>query len=317
MPQHRREATVAGFSRLEGMRFSIWPALTQSWDDVLELSQYADEAFWHTVYAADHFMANGDGPPAVMEGTGVLAALASATSRVRLANLVLSMTYRHPAVLANWAATIDRVSAGRLTLGIGAGWQLNEHEQYGLELGEPKERVDRFAEGLEVITGLLSAPTTTVDGRYYQLTDAICEPKPVQSPVPLLVGASGPRMLRLVARYAQEWNQWSAPGEFGKTSAVLDAACEKEGRDPATVWRSTQAVVIVTDSPEEEARAKSLAESMPQPAVYGPPARIAEAAAQWRDEGVDEVIVPDFALAKGPQKLDSYRALAEAFTPLT
>jgi len=186
-----------------------------------------------------------------------------------------------------------------------------------LELGEPRERVDRFAEGLAVITGLLSAPTTTFHGKYYQLTDAVCEPKPVQSPVPILVGASGPRMLRLVARYAQQWNQWSAPGDFGTTSAVLDAACEKEARDPATVWRSTQAVVIVTDSPEAESKAKSIAESSPTPTIYGTPARIAEAAAVWRDEGVDEVIVPDFGLAKGSQRLESYRALAEALAPLT
>jgi alkanesulfonate monooxygenase SsuD/methylene tetrahydromethanopterin reductase-like flavin-dependent oxidoreductase (luciferase family) len=300
-----------------GVRFSVWASHAQPWNDVLELTQYADEDFWHTAYIADHFMANGDGPHDALEGTATLAALAGATSRIRLANLVLSMTYRHPAVLANWAATVDHVSAGRLTLGIGAGWQINEHEQYALELGPPRERVDRFAEGLAVITGLLSAPTTTFEGQYYRLTDAVCEPKPVQSPLPLLVGASGPRMLRLVARYAQQWNHWSAPGEFGKTSATLDAACEKEGRDPATVWRSTQAVVILTDSPEAESTAKSIAESSPQPTVYGTPARIAEAAALWRDEGVDEVIVPDFGLAKGSERLDAYRALAEAFAPLT
>lgn len=299
------------------MRFSVWASHAQPWNDVLEVTRYADEDFWHSFYVADHFMANGDGPHDALEGTATLAALAGATSRIRLANLVLSMTYRHPAVLANWAATLDHVSGGRLTLGIGAGWQINEHEQYGLELGPPRERVDRFAEGLAVITGLLSAPTTTVDGKYYRLTDAVSEPKPVQTPVPLLVGASGPRMLRLVARYAQQWNQWSAPGDFGTTAAVLDAACEKEGRDPATVWRSTQAIVIVTDSAEAESNAKAFAENAQTPTIYGPPARIAEAAAVWRDEGVDEVIVPDFGMAKGSARLDTYRALAEAFSPLT
>lgn len=298
------------------MRFSVWPSLAQPWGDVLEVSRYADEDFWHCVYAADHFMSNGDGPQAVLEGTAVLAALASATSRIRLANLVLSMTYRHPAVLANWASTLDHVSGGRLTLGLGAGWQLNEHEQYGLELGPPRERVDRFAEGVAVIAGLLGEATTTLDGRYYHLTDAVCEPKPVQSPIPLLVGASGPRMLRLVARHAQQWNQWSAPGEFATTSAVLDAACEKEGRDPATVWRSTQAVMIVTDSPDAESQARSAAEKLPMPTLYGTPTRIADAVAVWRDEGVDEVIVPDFGLPKGPERLDALRALADAFTPL-
>ncbi len=286
---------------------------------MLELAQFSDDGFWHSIYVADHFMSPGDSPGQAsewLEATGVLAALAVATSRVRLANLVLSMTFRHPAVLANLVSTIDHISAGRVTLGLGAGWQVSEHEQYGLELGEPRERVDRFAEGLAVIAGLLTEQTTTFDGKYYQLTDALCEPKPVQSPLPLLVGGVGPRMLRLIARHAQQWNQWSAPGEFGERSSALDAACEKEDRDPATVWRSTQAVVMVTDSAEDEARAKATAESMAQPVIYGPAARIAEAAAVWRDEGVDEVIVPDFGMPSGPQRLDAYRALAEAFAPL-
>lgn len=286
---------------------------------MLELAQFADDGFWHSIYVADHFMSPGDSPAQVsewLEATAVMAALATSTSQIRLANLVLSMTFRHPAVLANLAVTLDRISNGRFTLGLGAGWQVTEHEQYGLALGPPRERVDRFAEGLAVIAGLLTEKTTTFDGTYYQLTDALCEPKPVQSPLPLLVGGTGPRMLRLIARHAQEWNQWSAPGEFGERSSALDAACEKEGRDPGTVWRSTQAVVMVTGSAEDEARAKSAAESMAQPVVYGPAGRIAEAAAVWRDEGVDEVIVPDFGFPSGPQRLDAYRALAEAFAPL-
>lgn len=252
----------------------------------------------------------------MLEATAVLAGLAAATSRLRLANLVLSITYRHPAVLANAAVTIDHISAGRLTLGLGAGWQINEHEQYGLELGTPRERVDRFAEGLAVITGLLSRPTTTVAGSYYRVTDAVCEPKPIQSPLPLLIGASGPRMLGLVARHAQQWNQWSAPGGFGTTAAVLDAACERVGRDPATVWRSTQALVIVTETAEEESRAEATAEKLPLPVLHGSPARIAEEVARWRDEGVDEVIIPDRGLATGRQRLDRYDALAEALAPL-
>lgn len=286
---------------------------------MLELARFADDGFWHSLYVADHFMSPGDKPGQTsdwLEATAVMAALATVTSNIRLANLVLSMTFRHPAVLANLAVTVDRISGGRFTLGLGAGWQVTEHEQYGLELGEPGARVDRFAEGLAVVSGLLTNQTTTFDGRYYQLTDALCEPKPVQSPLPLLVGGTGPRMLRLIARHAHEWNQWSAPGGFGERSAALDAACEKEGRDPATVWRSTQALVMVTDSPEAEATAKAAAESSPQPVVYGPAARIAEAAATWRDEGVDEVIVPDFGMPRGPARLDAYRALAEAFKPL-
>ncbi|MHA0287581.1 LLM class flavin-dependent oxidoreductase [Mycobacterium sp. C3-094] len=301
------------------MRFSLWPSTTYPWNDVVELAQFADDGFWHCVYVADHFMSPDDKPGQAsswLEATAVMAALAAVTSKIRLANLVLSMTFRHPAVLANFAVTADHISKGRFTLGLGAGWQVTEHEHYGLELGEPRERVDRFAEGLAVISGLLTKETTTLDGQYYQLTEALCEPKPVQSPLPLLVGGTGPRMLRLIARHAHEWNQWSAPGGFAERSAALDAACEREGRDPATVRRSTQALVMVTDSAEAEAKAKAAAKSTPQPVVYGPPARIAEAAATWRDEGVDEVIVPDFAMPRGEARLDTYRALAEAFAPL-
>ena len=204
------------------MRFSVWPGAAQPWSGLLDLARQADEGFWHCVYVADHFMANTllpntDRPEdGILEGTGVLAALASATTRVRLANLVLSITYRHPAVLANWAATVDHVSDGRLTLGLGTGWQGNEHRQYGLELGRRSERVDRFAEALVVISGLLTEPTTTFRGHYYQLSDASCEPKPVQSPLPLLIAGGGPRMLRLIARYAHEWNTGRRLGGFAR-----------------------------------------------------------------------------------------------------
>jgi alkanesulfonate monooxygenase SsuD/methylene tetrahydromethanopterin reductase-like flavin-dependent oxidoreductase (luciferase family) len=302
----------------EVVRFSVWPGPQQPWPDVVDLAQQADSGFWHCLYFADHFMANAERPEdetEMLEATGALAALAGITSRVRLASLVLSMTYRHPAVLANWAATVDIVSDGRLTLGLGAGWQINEHEHYGLELGPPRERVDRFAEGLAVIRGLLDQPRTTFEGRYYRLVDAPCDPKPVQSPLPLLIGATGPRMLRLVARYGDEWNHWSAPGGFKEMAARLDAACEAGGRDPSSIVRSTQALIIVTESADDEAHAAALAEKIPLPVVYGTPDRIADAAAVWRDEGVDELIIPDRAMPV-ERRRDTFDALAEAFAPL-
>ena len=298
------------------MRFSVWPGAAQPWQDLVDLARQADAGFWHCVYMFDHFMPGARHPDAeagMLEATGVLAALATSTSRVRLAPLVLSMTYRHPAVLANWAATVDHISDGRLTLGLGAGWQVNEHEHYGLELGRPGERVDRFAEGLTVIRGLLNQPRTTFDGKHYRINDAPCDPKPVQSPLPLLIGGTGPRMLRLVARYADEWNCWSAPGSFRETADKLDAACEQVGRDPSTISRSTQALTIVTNSPAGERRAAAMAEKSPQPMIYGTPARIVEAVARWREEGVDEVIIPDRAMP-ADQRRDTYEALADALS---
>lgn len=300
---------------LTAMQFSVLPVATQSWRDLLDLAVHVDRGFWHCVYIADHFMGSGQGPEdevGRLEATATLSALATATSRIRLGNLVLAATYRHPAVVANWAATLDQISGGRLTLALGTGWQINEHEHYGLPLGRPRERVDRFAEALAVITGLLNQPRTSFEGRYYQLQDAPCDPKPVQSPLPLMVGGTGPRMLRLIAQYAQVWNTWSAPGAFRATADKLDAACEHVGRDPSTIWRSTQALTIVTRTREEEDRAAAKAAKGQLPVIYGSPQRIAEAAATWQAEGVDEVLIRDRAMGTGEQRRETYDALAEA-----
>jgi alkanesulfonate monooxygenase SsuD/methylene tetrahydromethanopterin reductase-like flavin-dependent oxidoreductase (luciferase family) len=244
----------------------------------------------------------------------VLAALATATTRVRLGSLVFGITNRHPAVLAKWAATVDHASGGRLVLGVGAGWQVNEHEQYGIPLGPPGERIDRFDEALTVLRGLLSQPTTTVLGEHFVLQAAIAEPKPVQAPLPILVGGKGDRMLGLVARHADEWNMWSTPATLAERSAALDRRCEVLERDPATITRSTQALFFVVD---DQAKGDALvAKASPRPAVAGSPARLAEAAAAWRDVGVDELIVPDFTLGTGARRLDSLDALREAFAPL-
>lgn len=296
----------------------MWPGAAQPWQDLVDLARQADAGFWHCVYMFDHFMPRDyllEGETGMLEATGVLAALAGSTTRVRLAPLVLSMTYRHPAVLANWAATVDHISDGRLTLGLGAGWQVNEHEHYGLELGRPGERVSRFAEGLTVIRGLLNQPRTTFGGKYYRLDDAPCDPKPLQSPLPLLIGGTGPRMLRLVARYADEWNCWSAPDSFRETADKLDAACEEVDRDPSTIVRSTQALIIVTNSAAGERQAAAVAEKSPLPVIYGKPAHIVEAVARWREAGVDEVIIPDRAMSVD-RRGDAYDALADALREL-
>lgn len=300
------------------MKFSVWGSTSQSWSDLLELANLADSGGWHSFYLADHFMARNatalDPGRPMFEATALLAAVAAATTRVRLAPLVLSMTYRHPAVLANWASSVDQISNGRLTLGLGAGWQENEHTAYGIALGTPKERVDRFEEGLHVVKGLLSRPATTWHGEHYRLDTAVCEPKPVQEHLPILVGASGPRMLSLVAEHADEWNTWTKPGEFRKAVAPLEAACEKRGRDPRSVRRSTQAWFLLDNEP---GRVQAFEErSRDMPGIAGTPQQIAEAAAVWKEEGVDEVIVRDDFLGLGHRRRDNYEALWEAFAGL-
>jgi F420-dependent oxidoreductase-like protein len=300
------------------VRFSIWPNLAQPWSDVLDAVRHAESTGWDGVYVADHFMgdAGGFGPAEMptLESTAALAALAGATERVRLGSLVFGITYRHPAVLAKWAATVDHASGGRLLLGVGAGWQENEHEQYGIPLGSPGERIERFEEALQVLRGLLTRPTTTVNGKHYTVTDALAEPKPVQDRLPILIGGKGDRMLGVIARHADEWNMWSTPPLFTERWTALQARCEREGRDPSTIARSTQALVFVVDDPGKGA---SLVDRVaPRPAIAGTPDSLSEQLAAYAEAGVGEFIVPDFTLGRGSQRADFLDALLGAFAPL-
>jgi F420-dependent oxidoreductase-like protein len=299
------------------MRFSIWPNLSQPWSDVLAVVRHAEATGWDGAYVADHFMGSGGefGPDTTpnFEATAAIAALAASTERLRLGSLVFGNTYRHPAVLANWAATVDHVSGGRLVLGIGAGWQENEHEQYGIELPAPQERLDRFEEACRVILGLLREERTSVDGRHYRLTGAVAEPKPVQQPLPLLIGGKGDRMMGIVARHADEWNMWGLPETIAERAAVLDRRCEAIDRDPATIARSAQALIMLTD---DRAKADAfVAGTGGRAAVAGPPDHLAEVVAGWRDVGLDELIVPDFVLGRGQAKLDAMDAIIEQVAP--
>jgi F420-dependent oxidoreductase-like protein len=298
------------------MRFSVWVGLTQPWADVAATAAHAEATGWDGVYVADHFMADAGGPyppdTPNLEATAALSALAAATERVRLSALVFGITYRHPAVLAKWAATTDHVSGGRLTLGVGAGWQENEHEQYGIPLGRPGVRIERFDEALRVVRGLLDDATTTVDGEHYTVRDAIAWPKPVQERLPILIGGKGDRMLGVVAEHADQWNMWSSPEALAERRSVLDAHCERIGRDPAGIATSTQALTIVTDDDKGAEIEASM--GAVRPTCAGGPAHFAERVARWRDVGVDEVIVPDFGLGSGSAKHDALDALQEAVT---
>ena len=222
----------------------------------------------------------------------------------------MSATYRHPAVVANWAATVDHISRGRLTLGLGAGWQLNEHAQYGIQLGTPGERIDRLDEYCTVVRSLLEQAVTDFKGRSFELSNAWCEPKPLQTHLPLLIGGKGDRMLRLVARHADMWNMWSMPSKFAERSAVLDQSSEAIGRDPATIRRSTQALVCLTDSASE---ARSFIDAAGGRAAFaGTAEQFADLAAQWHDAGVDELVIPDWHLGTGTQRAESIEAITAA-----
>jgi len=164
-----------------------------------------------------------------------------------------------------------------------------------------------------VLRGLLHDEVANVDGEHYQVRDAVSEPKPVQPHLPLLIGGKGDRMMGIVARQADEWNMWGLAGAIAERSAVLDRRCEEAGRDPAEIARSAQALVLLTDDP---AKAEQfVASTGGRAAVAGATADVAVAVEAWKDVGLDEVIVPDFALGRGARKLERMDALIEEVAP--
>jgi F420-dependent oxidoreductase-like protein len=290
------------------MRFSIWPTPAQAWDDIHEITAHCEQTGWDGVYFADHFMPNGPGAAPLdgdtLECWSVVAALAASVPRLRLAPLVTSVTYRHPAVLANIASAVDQISHGRLTLGVGAGWQENEHAVYGIPLGTVRERMDRFEEAVQILRSLLDQPRTTFSGQYFQLQDAPNQPAPVQSKLPLLVGGAGERRtLRIAAKYADEWNSWTTPELLAHKVSVLRDHCEQVGRDPGEIHVSTQALLYLSTD-QEWLAAKRQAEPGP-PVIVGTPAEVADIVARYREAGADELIIPDFTLGSKARKKDT------------
>ncbi len=292
------------------MRLSIWPGTEHPWDELVATAQHAEATGWHGLWLADHFMNNAprhERPlvPRLEAWTG-LAGIAALTNNLRLGVLVSGNTYRHPAILAKMAATVDSISEGRHVLGIGSGWQENEHDAYGIELPSVPERLDRLEEACAVIKSLLTEQRTTFHGRHYQLLEAPCEPKgfPGGLGIPLLVGGGGERVtLRIAARYADQWNTWGLPELIAHKSQILSKHCDNYGRDPSTIERSAQVLVHLVDTPAaaEELRAQE----MPMPAVIGTAGELAEIVARYREIGLDELIVPDRSLgASLQQRLD-------------
>lgn len=199
----------------------------------------------------DHFMPiNGDLTGPCFEGWSLLSAFAALTNRLRIGLMVTGNTYRHPTILANIGATVDVISGGRLDFGLGAGWNETEHSSYGIPLYAPGERIRRFGEACEIIKRMWTETAPSFEGKYYQIHDAYCEPKPIQKPYPpFVIGGSGEKLtLRFVAQYADIWNCVGGDVEnFKRKSAILDSHCAAIGRDPQTIQRSVQIMVNPAD----------------------------------------------------------------------
>ena len=285
------------------MRFSFWPASTQSWEDVLEMARHVESTGWDGFYFCDHFMPNGrnvDAPWAEVFTT--LGGIAAAVPRIRFGTLVCGNTYRHPAVLAKMAATLDRISGGRFVLGLGAGWQENEHLAYGIPFYTLAERLARLDEACQVVKALFGEKRASFKGRYYQLEDAALEPKPVQQPLPLLIGGGGEKVtLRIAARWADEWNVWGDVATLQHKMAILDRHCARFGRDPRAIRRSAVALLQLVDDPQ--AAEKIRAGATGRPMIVGTADEVARVVQAYRAAGVDELIIPDFNLGPRAQKL--------------
>ena len=228
------------------MRYAISTSPPRcTWDWLLEVWRKADEIeLFESGWTFDHFYPLfGDSTEDCLEGWISLTALLQETKRIRGGVLVTGMLYRHPAVLANMASTLDITSNGRLELGIGAGWNEEECEAYGIELGSMEERFDRFEEGMEVVTQLLKQDRSTFKGNWYSLQDAMNNPKGPQNPLPICIGGGGlRRTIPAVAKYAHHWNygtQTMSLEDFKMRRNVFLKACEKEERDPDDILIST------------------------------------------------------------------------------
>lgn len=262
-----------------------------TWAEFLDVWRAADDIdVFNTAWTFDHFyplVGDTNGP--CLESWTMLAALAQATSRLRIGSMVNGMHYRHPAITANMAATVDHISGGRLNLGLGAGWNEQESNAYGIELGSVKERLDRFEEGVACIVGLLSEPHANFQGEHYTLTDARCEPKPVQARVPIVVGGTGPkRTTKIAARYADQWDGAfpKDPASWAEINAVVDGHCADLGRDPSELTRSIQLAWADGDDPQE----------------------LADRAAAFAAVGVDQI---NFSM-RAPYRVGGLEPLADA-----
>jgi probable F420-dependent oxidoreductase len=294
------------------MRVSLCLDARRSWPRLLALAKQAESAGWHAVYVCDHFMPHdpagqpADGP--MLECWTTLAALATATTAIKLGSLVLGNTYRHPAVVANMAATLDQISQGRLVLGIGAGWQLNEHAAYGIPLPAPRDRIAVLDEACAVIRSLLDQRRSTMAGAAYQLRDAPCDPKPV-SRLPLLVGGAGQRTMGVAARHADGWHTWARPAEFARKNAILDGLCADAGRSPGDVARASGGTVEVRTGRSGE-------HAVGENDVQGTTEEVLTQLLAYGEAGADEFIVCDDA-ANVPigQALTQIDALTQAVLP--
>lgn len=228
----------------------------------------ADDLGFHSVWDYDHFYGMRDPSTPSFDGWSMLAAMAAVTSRVRIGCMVTGVTYRHPAILAKMAVSVDHISSGRLQLGIGAASHEGEHLGYGIPFPSAADRIDMLDEACAIIRRLWTEDSVTQRGRFWNLNEALGNPKPVQDRIPIVIGGTGERKtLRVVARHADEWNfspmndlGADGPKEFARLSGVLDEHCASVDRDPTDIRRSIQLMLRPDDPEQIQAKLRLLVE---------------------------------------------------------
>jgi F420-dependent oxidoreductase-like protein len=224
---------------LKGIGFGICLDQSLPWNETVELWQLFERLGFDSVWDCDHYQRPSNPSQPYFEAWTLLAALATKTSRIRIGVLVSSNTFRHPALLAKEAVTVDHISTGRMELGIGAGWFVPEHEAFGIPFPSAAELVGRFREAVEIVDTLMRNDVSSYEGTYYRLNDAPFKPSPVQKPrPPLTLGAHRAKMLRIVAEYADRWNSHGTVAEIKERNEILDEQCAAVGRDPRSIIRS-------------------------------------------------------------------------------
>jgi F420-dependent oxidoreductase-like protein len=317
-PEFGLSKLTSDFDRYSrGMRFGYWVNPSYSWTDIRDSSLEAEALGFDCIWMSDHFMQNA---PTSVDGVtqeclSMLAALAAVTTKAKLGSIVIGNTYRHPAVLANMAATIDQISGGRFILGLGAGWQENEHTAYGFEFGTIRSRMDRLEETCEALNMLFAQNRTDYDGVHVQFKDAPLDPKPVQSPLPILIGGGGEkRTLKIVAKHAHQWNVWGDPATLAHKIDILNGHCAAINRDPATIEKTAVALVFLNE--DQEANDKLRAAALPRPAVIGNAAEVVEQMRAYEAAGVNEFIIPGFIWRDAATASKALIALAAALEPV-
>jgi len=276
------------------------PQQGATYGQLAAVARTAEEVGFDGFFRSDHYLKMGSvsGLPGPTDAWVTLGAIARETSTIRLGTLVTAATFRLPAPLAISVAQVDEMSDGRVEFGLGTGWYEQEHTAYGIPFPDLRTRFEIFTEQLEVITGLWSTPegaTFSFAGRHYTLTDAPALPKPVQRPVPVIVGGGGKRKTAmLTARFATEYNRAFVPLDtFSRNVANVRSTCESIGRDPASLRYSIALVACCgRDDGEVNRRAAAIgrdAGELRENGAAGTPEQVVEKVLRYRDAGADRI----------------------------